>query len=95
MRYICEYDHIFEHTAKLHTLSQNEQDSIKSREELDTIEVSVCPICETRIYAEYVLDKKKITSVVSVDLSEVDAKLKEGYEVDNLYAKTATLVKKD
>ena len=91
MRYICENGHIFEHTGKLHALS--------SRDESDSIEVPVCPICETRIYlvldSEYVLDKKRITSVLSVDLSEVDSKLKEGYEVDNLYAKTATLVKRD
>ena len=86
MRYICEYDHIFEHTGKLHA---------RSLDEISSVEVPVCPIYETRIYAEYVLDKKRIISVVSVDLSEVDAKLKEGYEVDNLYAKTATLVKKD
>jgi len=92
MKYICENDHIFEHTAKLHTLSLIEQDSIKSREESDTIEVSVCPICETRTYAEYVLDKKQITSVISVDIAEVDTKLQEGYEVESLYAKTATLV---
>ena len=86
MRYICEDDHIFEHTAKLHC---------RSLDETSAVEVPVCPICETRIYSEYVLDKKQIVSVVSVELSEVDTKLKEGYEVDNLYAKTATLVKKD
>jgi len=86
MRYICENGHIFEHTAKLITCGFKEPSSI---------EIPVCPICETRIYSEYVLDKKRIISVVSVDISEVDAKLKKGYEVDNLYAKTATLVKKD
>jgi len=94
MRYICENDHIFEHTAKLQTRSQIEEDTLKGREECDILEIPVCPICETRIYSEYVLDKKQITSVMSVDLSEVDNKLKEGYEVESLYAKTATLVKK-
>ena len=86
MKYICENDHIFEHTAKLHA---------RSSDEISSVEVPVCPICETRTYTEYVLDKKRIVSVVSVDLSEVDAKLKEGYEVDSLYAKTATLVKRE
>ena len=89
MRYICENDHIFEHTAKLILMTFNKSEPDK------TLEVPVCPICETRIYAEYVLDKKRITSAISVDLSEVDSKLQEGYEVDNLYAKTATLVKRD
>lgn len=83
MRYICENSHIFEHTAKLHC---------RSLDETSVIEVPVCPICENRIYSEYVLDKKRITSVLSVDLAEVDAKLKEGYEIESLYAKTATLV---
>ena len=83
MRYICENGHIFEHTAKLIVFGFKEP---------STIEVPVCPICETRIYAEYVLDKKQITSVISVDIAEVDTKLQEGYEVEALYAKTATLV---
>ena len=86
MEYICENDHKFMHTAKL---------TISPKTETGSIEVPVCPICETRIYAEYVLDKKRIISVASVELSEVDTKLKEGYEVDSLYAKTATLVKRE
>jgi len=85
MRYICENDHIFEHTGKM---ISNIDDGV-------ILEVPVCPICETRIYAEYVLDKKAITSVISVDIAEVDNKLKEGYEVELLYAKTATLVKRE
>ena len=88
MRYICENDHIFEHIGKEITTCIDGDKTL-------TLEHPVCPICVSRIYAEYVLDKKRITSVVSVDLSEVDSKLKEGYEVDNLYAKTATLVKRD
>ena len=89
MRYICENDHIFEHTGKLIIMIFNRDGPDK------TLEVPVCPICETRIYSEYVLDKKRIISAISVDIADVDAKLKEGYEVDNLYAKTATLVKRD
>lgn len=88
MRYICENDHIFEHTGKEITLAIDGDNSLQ-------LEIPICPICVTRIYSEYVLDKKRITSVISVSLEEVDAKLQEGYEVENLYAKTATLVKKD
>jgi len=85
MKYICENDHIFEHTAKM----------ISNIDDHVILEVPVCPICETRIYAEYVLDKRRIISAISVDIADVDSKLQEGYEVDNLYAKTATLVKRD
>ena len=88
MRYICENDHIFEHVAK-------EITSTIDGENTTTLEVPVCPLCVTRIYSEYVLDKKQITSVVSVNLEEVDGKLAEGYEVEALYAKTATLVKRE
>ena len=84
MRYICERDHIFEHTGKM----------ISNIDDHVILEVPVCPICETRVYSEYVLDKKTITSVISVNLAEVDTKLQEGYEIESLYAKTATLVKK-
>jgi len=42
----------------------------------------------------YILEKNRIESVKSVDLNEVDAWLQKGYEVQELYAKTATLVKK-
>ena len=86
MRYICERDDIFEHTAKL---IQIEPDGTSQ------LEVPVCPICHTNVYSEYVLDKQKIVSVVSVDLTDVDAKLKDGYTVESLYAKTATLVKRE
>ena len=84
MRYICERDHIFEHVGKM--ILTNEHGTIT--------EIPICPICESNIYSEYVLDKKSIKSVISVDLAEVDAKLAEGYEVESLYAKTATLVKR-
>ena len=87
MRYICENDHKFIHTAKL--IKQDVHD------DASTVEAPVCPICLTVIYDEYVLDKKKIISVVSVHIDEVDSKLQEGYEVESLYAKTATLVKRD
>ena len=85
MRYICENDHIFEHICKMSFIDEKD----------NGYEVPVCPICFTRIYSEYVLDKKSITSVISVDLADVDTKLKEGYEVESLYAKTATLVKRE
>jgi hypothetical protein len=83
MRYICENDHVFEHTGKM-----------IQRYDTMTIETPICPHCRTCTYSEYVLDKQNIVSVLSVPLEDVDAKLKEGYEVESLYAKTATLVKR-
>ena len=84
MRYICENDDIFEHTATKIVTGENM-----------AIETPVCPLCHTAVYSEYVLDKQQITSVISVDLADVDARLKEGYVVESLYAKTATLVMKE
>jgi|GEM_PF-2743415 len=84
MKHLCENWHVFEHAGKMIT---NLTDSV-------TVEVPVCPICYTSTYSEYVLDKKQIINVISVDIADVDDKLKEGYEVESLYAKTATLVKR-
>ena len=52
----------------------------------------ICPYCGSKYYD---LFTPKITSVKSVDLSEVDKYLKQGYEVEQLYSKTATLIKKE
>lgn len=62
-----------------------------------TIELHVCPYCKNQNIDEIIIAKAadlKIVSVISVELTQVDEKLKEGYEVHDLYAKTATLVKK-
>lgn len=39
-------------------------------------------------------EEAKIASVVSVDFADVDAKLKEGYEVHEIYAKNVVLTKR-
>lgn len=83
MQYRCKNEHVFEQAAKM----------IVTDEALGTIEFPVCPHCLQKHYSQYKVEEK-ITSVISVDLSEVDTKLKEGYGVESLYAKTATLVKK-
>ena len=57
------------------------------------LETHVCPYCRS-LNLEEVVEILPVVSVRSVDLSEVDNLLKEGYEVHELYAKTATLVKK-
>ncbi len=60
-----------------------------------SLEYTVCPFCQALEYSEFVDPQPEITSVVSVDLADVDAKLQEGYIVESLYAKTATLVKRE
>ena len=89
MKYICENNHLFEHSGKVIRSETNEYGLTT------TTEKHCCPICESLVYSEYVLEKKKITSLISVNLSEVDSKIKEGYEVEASYAKTATLVKRE
>jgi len=62
------------------------------------IEIQVCPYCQSLNFDEIEVEKPtqpEITSVKSVSLDEVDGMLKEGYVVENLYAKTATLVKRE
>ena len=56
-------------------------------------EVKLCPEenCLSRHIEEYVEPKPEISSVVSVDLAQVDSYLAKGYVVHELYAKTATL----
>lgn len=56
------------------------------------IERHVCPYCLGINIDEYVEAKPEIASVISIPIEEVDAKLKEGYIVRDLYAKTCTLV---
>ena len=86
MKYQClECKETFVHTATLAT------DIL----EKDVIEYSVCPFCKSRHYDELKLEEQQITSVLSVPLENVDLKLTEGYVVHELYAKTATLVKKE
>lgn len=56
-------------------------------------ETHVCPYCNSLNLAVYEEPLPEVTSVLSVPLEEVDGKLKEGYMVKELYAKTATLIK--
>ena len=68
-----------------------------TKEDLNSVttETHVCPYCDSINLTEYLESEPSITSVVSVDIADVDGKLKEGYIVHELYAKTATLVKKE
>lgn len=64
---------------------------------IESIEIYVCPYCKSPEFEEYIEPKtiEKISSVKSVELAEVDGWIAQGYEVKELYAKTATMVKKE
>ena len=57
------------------------------------LETHVCPYCGSLNIDEYIELQGEIISVISVPIEDVDVKLKEGYVVRELYAKTAILVK--
>lgn len=60
-------------------------------------ETHVCPHCHSLDFEEYVepVIQEKISSVKSVELDKVDEMITQGYEVKELYAKTATMIKKE
>jgi len=77
---------VFVHPAKI----------VEVKTDKETLETFVCPHCLSPIYEEVPQDpdlKSSIVSVKSVELDDVDLWLSMGYEVKELYAKTATLIK--
>jgi hypothetical protein len=91
MKYQCLRGHVFLYPAKY------VWDDPKNNS--NTIETCCCPVCAftdnlIEVHIEEIVEPEpEITSVKSVDLSQVDDYLKLGYVVRELYAKTATLVK--
>jgi hypothetical protein len=59
------------------------------------IETYVCPYCKSLDVDEFVEPHPVIASVKSVELDKVDEWIGQGYAVKELYAKTATMVKKE
>lgn len=63
----------------------------------DILETHVCPYCQNvdiREVEEPTEPQPKVESIISVKIGEVDAFLKQGYEVKDTYASSATLIKK-
>ena len=87
MKYIC----LDCHRTFMYAAEETIQ---KSEDPIDMLEFHVCPYCFSKNIDEQKLEEPKIVSVKSVDLAEVDAWLEKGYEVRELYAKTATLIKR-
>jgi hypothetical protein len=61
---------------------------------VNRVENHVCPYCHQLDFTEYTEAKPEIVSVKSVPLEDVDDWLAKGYQVESLYAKTATLSKR-
>lgn len=99
MKYQCvdpKCKAIFSHPAKHMTRPTNFKEYKNKMESGETFvyeefETYVCPICNGKFFTEYDEPKPEISSVVSVDLAQVDSYLAKGYVVHELYAKTATL----
>ena len=83
IKYQCSEGHIFLFPMK----------SRVGIAEFTFTEVMLCPEgnCNSRHIEEYKEPEPEISSVVSVDLAQVDSYLAKGYVVHELYAKTATL----
>lgn len=98
MKFIClnpECKKTFLYTAKQFS-SETPNDPSATCDNTMTFETHVCPYCHGLDFEEYVepVIQDKIVSLLSVPIEEVDALLKEGYEVREVYAKNAILQKK-
>lgn len=99
MRFKCKKcEREFMYPAKMTERIMRIEDETVIDQEHIPVESSVCPYCFKKDFDELPHPpeaKPEITSVKSVSLEEVDSWLKEGYVVESLYAKTATLVKRE
>jgi hypothetical protein len=58
------------------------------------VQYHVCPFCNSKELDEIEKTQPTITSIKQVDIAEADALIKEGYVVEQIYAKNVVLVKK-
>jgi len=94
MKFKClneKCNHPFMYPAKKEVAKVGDE----AREETIVIETSVCPFCQGLEFEEYTEPQPQIVSVKSVPIEDVDALIKEGYVVLEVYAKTANLVKRE
>jgi hypothetical protein len=80
----------------LYTAKQTKESEL-AVDEGEVIETHVCPYCHGLDFEELVetVQAEKVCSVKSVELDKVDDWITQGYEVKELYAKTATMIKKE
>ena len=97
MKFIClnpECKKTFLYTGKL--IANDVSIGMNTAPIMKSLETHVCPYCHALDFEEAVetVPIEKIASLKSVSIEEVDALLKEGYEVREVYAKNAILQKK-
>ena len=94
MKYVClECKRTFLHCAKL--TDNNVSIGMNTAPITKSFETYVCPHCKSLNVDEFVESHPAIVSVKSVELDKVDEWIGQGYQVKELYAKTATMVKKE
>ena len=91
MKYQCSRCKEVFHYPMKYTLDQSSVEDNKG--ETKSRETYHCPFCENQRFTEFIEPEPDIISVKSVDLNEVDTYLKDGYVVEAMFAKTATIKK--
>ena len=94
MKYVClECKKTFLHCAKF--TDNNVSIGMNTAPITKSFETYVCPYCKSLDVDEFVESHPAIASVKSVELDKVDEWISQGYQVKELYAKMATMVKKE
>jgi len=94
VKYVClECKRTFLHCAKL--TDNDPSFGMNTPSITKSFETYVCPYCRSLSIDEFVEPHPVIASVKSVELDKVDEWIGQGYQVKELYAKMATMVKKE
>jgi hypothetical protein len=90
MRFICESGHKFTYPAKLTIYRVGK---VSFDHENDSLETSVCPICKTVTFEEYVEPIRKAIDQKDLDPSEpIKPYLDAGWEITAQYVKATRIV---
>jgi hypothetical protein len=88
-RFLCDKNHKFTYPAKQTSINEDSYESL---------EVSVCPFCQSKTFDEYQEPVANVESVYIYELTSgpqlgLDKLLADGYVIVNRYAKTYSLEK--
>jgi hypothetical protein len=88
-RFLCDKNHKFTYPAKQNSINEDSYESL---------EVSVCPFCQSKTFDEYQEPVANVESVYIYELTSgpqlgLDKLLADGYVIVNRYAKTYSLEK--
>jgi hypothetical protein len=106
MKFKCDKGDVFAYPAKRIVNSYDhrvENDLYEKATDVNTgfilssLEVQVCPICDSKVFEEVVeikpLETLAVSEWIEAPHSEANAKLKEGYQVYKEYSKTVIMIK--